>query len=328
MSANRRLPSVSAVIPTRNRPELVSRAARSALGQSYASLEVIVVVDGPDPATAQVLEALGDSRLRIVALAENVGGSEARNIGVREAKGEWIALLDDDDEWLPQKIDRQIAAICADNREIVFSATRYFDNRGSKKSIEPRRFPSPKQPICEYLFCETNRFGRRDCFLQTSTWMVRREFLLTHPFTVGLKKNQDTDWLLRAFPQCAGQSAFVAEPLATFHRQPGIQRISTTRDWEYTFQWVEGNRRLFTPRARAFVFMTECARSANRQGAGLRTILFLWKQCDRAAKRSPKLVFCMGIALLHWLACFARRRPRTSLSDRMTPAATMPAKVE
>src|ERR1700756_3334933 len=115
---------VTAVIPTRNRPELVCRAVRSALNQTYPNLEVVVVVDGPDPATVAALEELRHPRVRISALSENVGGSEARNIGAREARGEWVALLDDDDEWLPEKLEKQIQSILSSNGSILFSATQ------------------------------------------------------------------------------------------------------------------------------------------------------------------------------------------------------------
>ena len=90
-------PLITAVIPTRGRADLVTRAVFSALHQSYPHVEVIVVVDGPDPDTLAALKAVDEQRLRVIALTENVGGSEARNIGVRAARGSWIALLDDDD---------------------------------------------------------------------------------------------------------------------------------------------------------------------------------------------------------------------------------------
>src|ERR1700744_4710601 len=95
---------VSAVIPTRNRPGLVCRAVESVLKQTIADLEVVVVVDGPDAATALALQEFHDPRIRCIELQQNVGGSEARNVGIREAQGTWIALLDDDDEWLPTKL--------------------------------------------------------------------------------------------------------------------------------------------------------------------------------------------------------------------------------
>lgn len=109
---------VSAVIPTRNRSELVVKAVQSALHQTHPRIEVIVVIDGSDPQTESALAKIHDPRIRIFLLAANVGGAEARNIGVRAARGEWIAFLDDDDEWLPQKVSLQLAAAYA--REAAF----------------------------------------------------------------------------------------------------------------------------------------------------------------------------------------------------------------
>src|SRR5579862_6769377 len=102
--------TVSAVIPTRNRPHLVTRAVQSALDQTYADIEVIVVVDGPDPATEDALAQFDDKRLRLIVLPEPVGAARARNVGVEAAWGDWIALLDDDDEWLPEKTRAQMQA--------------------------------------------------------------------------------------------------------------------------------------------------------------------------------------------------------------------------
>src|SRR5262252_3157848 len=99
---------VSVVIPSRNRPGIIGRAVRSALAQTFSLIEVIVVIDGPDRQTEQALAQIEDPRVRVVALNEPVGAQEARNTGVREARGPWIAFLDDDDEWLPTKLERQL----------------------------------------------------------------------------------------------------------------------------------------------------------------------------------------------------------------------------
>ena len=101
-------PLVSAVIPTCNRPNLVVRAVKTALSQTYPNMEVIVVVDGPDDSTSQALGAIADPRIQIITLPQRLGGSGARNAGVQAAKGEWIAFLDDDDEWMPSKIECQL----------------------------------------------------------------------------------------------------------------------------------------------------------------------------------------------------------------------------
>jgi glycosyltransferase involved in cell wall biosynthesis len=85
---------VSAVIPTRGRPELLRRAVRTALAQTLRELEVVVVIDGVDPATHLVVEELArqDPRVRQITLSSSVGGSDARNRGVDAAVGEWITM--------------------------------------------------------------------------------------------------------------------------------------------------------------------------------------------------------------------------------------------
>jgi glycosyltransferase involved in cell wall biosynthesis len=97
---------VSAVIPTRGRPEFLLRAVRSVLGQTLRKIEAVVVIDGQDPATERAVKMLAreDGRVRVIALPTSIGGSAARNRGVDEASGEWIAFLDDDDEWMPGKL--------------------------------------------------------------------------------------------------------------------------------------------------------------------------------------------------------------------------------
>lgn len=287
-------PLVSAVIPTRNRPDLVCRAVRSALNQTYPHLEVVVVVDGPDPATVAALEELRGPRVRIIALSENVGGSEARNIGAREAWGEWIALLDDDDEWLPEKLEKQIQSVLSPNGSILFSATQYYDRQDGRIATRPASFPRQNDHISEYLFCRLDRFGRRLTFLQTSTWVIRRDFLVEHPFTPRLRRNQDTDWLLRYYHLAAKQSRFLAEPLASFDACQNIQRISTALDWEYTYSWAMRNENLFTSKAFAFFLALTCGRDIALQRTGIRALGKVWKSCSMRARLLPQVQLCFG----------------------------------
>ena len=104
---------MSAVIPTRSRPHLLTRALASVAAQTYADLEVVVVVDGPDPETEAVLRTWRDRPLTVVVNERSLGGGAARNVGVEAAKGTWIAFLDDDDEWLPNKLERQSRDLAA-----------------------------------------------------------------------------------------------------------------------------------------------------------------------------------------------------------------------
>jgi len=94
-------PLVSVIIPTIHRAQLVLRALEGVFGQTMREIEAMFIVDGHDSATLQALGSIGDPRLRVKALSTGVGCAGARNVGVGEARGRWIAFLDDDDEWFP-----------------------------------------------------------------------------------------------------------------------------------------------------------------------------------------------------------------------------------
>jgi glycosyltransferase involved in cell wall biosynthesis len=101
-------PAVSVVIPTFRRPALLARALGSVLNQTFGDFEILVVDDGPSEDTASVTAGLADARVRYLPQPRNRGVAAARNRGLREARGDLIAFLDDDDEWLPPKLARQV----------------------------------------------------------------------------------------------------------------------------------------------------------------------------------------------------------------------------
>jgi len=104
-------PTVSVVLPTYNRAHLVGGAIQSVLDQTYRDFEIIVVDDGSSDNTEEVIKSFSDPRIRYVRHQENRGGSAARNTGIKLAKGEFIAFQDSDDEWLSEKLDKQIKTI-------------------------------------------------------------------------------------------------------------------------------------------------------------------------------------------------------------------------
>lgn len=111
MSATPVVPVVSIIIPSYNRGYCIAQCLRSALDQTFADFEIIVVDDASsDDTRAQVL-SISDSRIRYLAHDSNQGGAVARNTGIRVAQGEFVAFLDSDDHWLPDKLEKQIAAL-------------------------------------------------------------------------------------------------------------------------------------------------------------------------------------------------------------------------
>lgn len=239
---------ISVVIPTLNRPILVKRAIASALTQTYKNIEVIVVVDGPDEVTLRALDDVYGPRVRILPLPENVGGSDARNAGVREARGKWIAFLDDDDEWFPHKLSEQMKAACdADSPfPIIACVADIITPRGRYQW--PRRFPKPGQPISEYLFVRNSVF-QGEGFLPTPTLLVKRELMQLVPFSSGLKKHQDWDWILRVAQLDAVSFKIVPEPLVKIYFEEARISVSSTNRWKFSLEWLRANRSLFTPKA-------------------------------------------------------------------------------
>jgi glycosyltransferase involved in cell wall biosynthesis len=101
-------PKVSIIVPTYNRAEYIGKAIDSVFSQTYKHLEIIVIDDGSTDGTGQVLKKYGDGdKVRYLYL-DHVGVSEARNRGLQESSGEYIAFLDSDDVWLPVKIEKQL----------------------------------------------------------------------------------------------------------------------------------------------------------------------------------------------------------------------------
>ena len=101
-------PTISVIIPTYNRAHMVGRAIQSVLDQTYQDFEIIVVDDASTDDTEKVVQGLTDERIRYIRQRKNGGAAAARNRGIRASKGEYIAFQDSDDEWLPEKLERQI----------------------------------------------------------------------------------------------------------------------------------------------------------------------------------------------------------------------------
>ncbi len=226
---------VSTVIPTRGRPELLLRAVRSVLQQTLREIEAVVVIDGQDPATEQAIEMLAreDGRVRVVALQTSVGGSAARNRGVAEASGEWIAFLDDDDEWMPSKLESQLEAATASKAPVVIGTCKIIARTPGNDYVWPRRMPEPDEKICEYLLARRT-LSRGEGSIQTSTFFVRRALMLAQPFKTDQLKHQDTEWLLRVGQLPGAKAVFVDEVLAIHYIEEERASVSSKANWRYS----------------------------------------------------------------------------------------------
>ncbi|MFG6106698.1 glycosyltransferase family 2 protein [Leptothoe sp. EHU-05/26/07-4] len=242
------LPEVSIVIPTFRRPHLLLRAASSVLRQTVSNIELIIVIDGQDSTTQAAVATLQDHRVRCLELVENQGAPSARNRGVKEARGRWIAFLDDDDEWYSTKLEKQlfIARQAANEYPIIACLLKVQAPGGAY--IVPRRLPRDLEPVGDYLFVRKS-FFRGEGSLTTSMLFTAKELLQKYPFQEGLKRHQEADWLLRVSNYEQIELHFVNIPLGVLHIDSQTPRVSESGDWKYSFDWVKTRRNFLTPKA-------------------------------------------------------------------------------
>jgi glycosyltransferase involved in cell wall biosynthesis len=314
-------PMVSAIIPTRNRSKLLERAIQTALNQTFRDLEVVVVIDGPDPDTEASLKKIGDTRLRVIALSRHVGGSDARNAGVQAARGHWVALLDDDDEWLPEKIERQLAIMAKSRFQNPIASSRLIARSRCSKVIWP--FKEPSAPISEYILTRSS-WAYGDGMIQTSTILTSRSLLLQVPFRSGLRKHQDLDWVLRAVQHSGVGIEFVHMPLAVWNIQDTELRMTTTPDWEFSRQWIRENRKLVTRRAYAGFLLSHCTAQAAAQGKWGAILPLILEGCLIGSPRLFDFVLCLQglLAPIKWLRRvyeISRGKPSVLLSRLRAP---------
>jgi glycosyltransferase involved in cell wall biosynthesis len=314
--------SVSVVIPTRNRPAMVVAAVESALAQTEGLLEVIVVIDGLDPSTVAALALpQADSRVRVLALDVSLGGAEARNHGVRQARGNWVAFLDDDDLWLPQKLSVQLGLAKRNHAQNLVIASAVVARGPAFQAIWPRRLYRSGESMAEYLFCREGwTYGA--ALLQTSTLLAPRELLLRVPFAAGLKKHQDWDWLLRVSAEPGIVVLQSPEPLVIFHVEGNRASVGRAPDWQFSLAWAQERRALFTPRAFSAFLATECAPQAARAGATLGDRMQLLRAVIRQG--SPTLKLCLFCVVFLLVPQTLRRTLRNSFralrNPRLEPA--------
>ncbi len=209
--------NVSVIMPLYNKAQYVVRAVESVLAQSYTNFELLVIDDGSTDDGPSKVEAVSDSRIRLIK-QQNAGVSAARNRGINEAKGKWIAFLDADDFWMKDYLTQQIELL-ERNPDLAWSATNFFIETGSqqRKGIHSNHdFTKMKMGGNEYF---DNYFHAR--YTQTvEAWtgsiIVRKDiFEKVGMFTTTMSHGEDTDMWFRIAFKCP-QIGYIPEPLAVY----------------------------------------------------------------------------------------------------------------
>lgn len=211
MTRNAERVTVSVVIPAYNAAWCVARAVDSVLAQCFRNFELIVVNDGSSDKTVDVLSAYGD-RLRVVHKL-NGGLSSARNAGIREAQGRYVAFLDADDRWLPGKLEKQVALMAA-RPELAFCSTAALLEDPDSKPMGEWRCGNSTISALEAIFSANAYVAGSG-----SAVLARKDALdEAGGFDEHLRSLEDIDMWMRL--SALGDYACIDEPLTIILKRP------------------------------------------------------------------------------------------------------------
>ena len=187
-------PLVSVVIPHYNRTERLLATLDSVKAQSLTDWEAIVVDDASDPDPTERLQAaFADPRIRFLRLERNAGPSNARNVGLREAKGRYVAFLDSDDYWEPRKLEAQVEAMVSetDQERVICTAQVQVVGPGEQRQLSPMRPVAEGESFAEYCLIQRQ-------IIQTSSVLLTRKAALQIAFDPSLRQYEDFLFFIRA----------------------------------------------------------------------------------------------------------------------------------
>ncbi|MCM3135337.1 glycosyltransferase family 2 protein [Paenibacillus polysaccharolyticus] len=223
-------PLVSCIITTHNRVNLLEFALNSVLAQTYPELEIFIIDDGSEDTTPEVCQAWArdDERIRYIRVPFPQGANHARNIGISQANGKYVAFLDDDDEWKPDKIKIQCEVLEKTEESFTF-CSKYLAYTNDQHQVVKRKLSVEERDVIRYEDLLTfNWIG------ETSKIMVLTSLARDVRFDENLTSAQDYDFYLRILQR--GYVAInVKEVLVDINIHSG-PRISTSTSAKYKGQ--------------------------------------------------------------------------------------------
>ena len=280
MSKEEPRPTVSVVVPAYNREGTLPRTLDSVLAQTFEDFEVLVVDDGSADGTAAVAEAYAgrDDRVRLLRQPKNAGVSAARNRGLREARGEFVAFLDSDDEWLPEKLARQVERFrqVPDDVGVVYCGVETVREGGAVWTFVPEH----RGDVYGRLLVRNALHAGASCVV------VRRSVVESAGFfDEGIPAIEDYEYWLRIARHHPFD--FVEDPLVRYHdvRAPGRKSLDVGDNMEAR-EWFFQKHRADMERAGvAHLFLLDTVRRQLKAGhadrAGVRGLVL------RAARLRP-----------------------------------------
>ena len=241
---------ISVIIPTKNRIDVLKRALQSVLKQTYSNYEVLVVDDKSEENVQETVASFDDPRIRYFLNTKSTSNANVcRNIGQNNAKGKYVAMLDSDDEWLPNHLSSKLQFLKVNNCDGVFGSA-YVDD-GEKRMLRLSRPRGENELMLDYLLTS----GRAP----TPTHFYKTECAKTIPWDEHLGRHQDFDFSARF----AERFLFLAceDPTAIIHWKKGEKR---TEDIPSQIRFFQKHSKNISPNVKVKYLTETYSKIANR----------------------------------------------------------------
>lgn len=205
-------PEISVIIPTFNRGNLIENSIKSVLNQTFNKIEILIIDDGSNDNTKDIIKNIDDKRIKYLKLRKNKGACNARNVGIKKAKGEYIAFQDSDDLFYPYKLEKQLKNLINKNSSLDFCKIKIF-----YKDVYYYIIPgnsTEKRIINGSIFEELISHGN---FISTQAILAKKDILQKYMFDPILPRLQDYDLILRMAQKI--KISFTREVLVDIHIQ-------------------------------------------------------------------------------------------------------------
>lgn len=253
----------SVVIPLYNQEKLITRTIGSVFEQKIDNLELIIIDDGSTDNSVNVVKQYKDERIKLIT-QPNSGAPTARNRGIAESRGEYIALLDADDYFLEGHLIRAKSII--EKEGLDGSYSKIIVDRGDDISfLKPPRGIGENENMSEYLLANRG-------FIQTSVLVLKSDVAKNVCYLPDLKGGQDTDYAIRLY--AAGyQLSFLEAPGAVWLDHVDENRISSKIDFNNRINWLKTNKSMITQKAYLADYGWFIAKAMAREGMKIKAFL-------------------------------------------------------
>ena len=205
---------VSIIMPSWNTGEFITESIRSVLNQTYTNWELIIIDDCSSDDTDQIVESINDERIKYLKNEKNCGAALTRNRGLREARGEWIAFLDSDDLWMPEKLEHQIDFMKKNGYSLSFTEYEKIDEDSKPLNIY---VSGPKK-------VNKNKMYNYDYIGQLTMMYSAKEFGLIQ--IKDIRKNNDYAIRLQLYKKPETCAYLLEENLAKYR----VRKVSISHD--------------------------------------------------------------------------------------------------